>query len=187
MSNERCDHAAAIVRIDEAFRAGDLSGLIAATNGRWVVPNGPMPIEIGQCLEYSIYHSPLAFVRELLELGADTKPSHHSGFPPLIAALWQNPRPDPVPIVELLLSFGADPDQRGMNDYTALHVAVIERRADVVALLLEHGADRALRTRIDNLESALDLAVEIGDPSIVDLLRRRAGTADARQGGRVNE
>ena len=35
------------------------------------VPNGPMPLAIRPCLEYAIYHSPLPFIRTLLEMGAD--------------------------------------------------------------------------------------------------------------------
>jgi hypothetical protein len=30
-----------------------------------------MPVVIGQCLVYAIYHSPLAFIRTLLEIGAE--------------------------------------------------------------------------------------------------------------------
>ena len=35
------------------------------------VPNGPMPLTVGSCLEYAIYHRPLPFIRTLLEIGAD--------------------------------------------------------------------------------------------------------------------
>jgi len=171
VSEDRCERGAAILRIDAAFRAGDLNALQAATAGRWPIPNGPMPMEIGGCLEYAIYHSPLPFVRALLELGADPNPVDHRGFPPLIAAVGQTTREDQLAVVELLLSFGADPNQRGMNDYTALQVAVIERRPSIVKALLLHGADPSLRTRIDNLESAMDLAVESGDSRLIELLR----------------
>ena len=130
-----------------------------------------MPQAIGPCLEYAIYHSPLRFIRELLEIGADANPEQHSGFPPLIAALSNSTRPDTLEVVELLLSFGADPDQRGINDYTALHVAVAERNRRAVELLLSAGADPDLRTRIDDLEAPLDLARGLGVSEIVDLLQ----------------
>ena len=171
MDEERCRRATRIARIDAAFRAGDMAALRASVAGQWAVPNGPMPREIGSCLGYAIYHSPLAFVRELLEAGADPAPSEHDGFPPLIAALAKDSKERLAPLVRLLLSYGADPDQRGMNDYTALHVAAFERRADIVTILLAHGADPSLRTRIDDLESALDVALESGDHEIITLLR----------------
>jgi ankyrin repeat protein len=41
-------------------------------------------------LEYAIYHGPLAFIRTLLELGADPNYRDHVGFPALIAALSTN-------------------------------------------------------------------------------------------------
>ena len=167
----RLDDADRIGRIDSAFRSGDLPALRAAVGVPDAVPNGPMPLAIGPCLEYAIYHSPLRFIRELLEIGADANPEQHSGFPPLIAALWNSTRPDALEVVELLLSFGADPNQRGINDYTALHVAVAERNRRAVELLLSAGADPDLRTRIDDLEAPLDLARGLGVSEIVDLLQ----------------
>src|SRR2546422_4391186 len=73
-------------KIDAAFRAGDLAALRTAVDDPGSVPNGPMPLAIGPCLEYAIYHSPLPFIRTLLEMGADSNPDNHAGFPPLIAA-----------------------------------------------------------------------------------------------------
>lgn len=178
MSPDRCDHAAVVLRMDAAFRAGDLDELRAAAGDQWSIPNGPMPRELGSCLEYAIYWSPLPFIRELLELGANVRPSDHHGFPPLVAALWQSTRTDVEEVVALLLSFGADPDQRGFQDYTALHVATVEQRPGVVRMLLAHGADPTLRTRIDNLESPLDLALEVGNEEIVALLKGDARARD---------
>jgi uncharacterized protein len=144
------------MRIDAAFKAGDLAALRAAVEDPSAIPNGPMPLAIGSCLEYAIYHSPVAFIRELLELGANSVPDDHIGFPPLIAALscsrsqpGSPARPDVTEILSLLLEFGADPAQRGINDYTALHMAVAERNRPAVELLLQAGADPGARTRID--------------------------------------
>src|SRR5688572_14045772 len=98
-----------------------------------------MPLAIGRCLIYAIYHSPLHFIRELLEIGADPNPPVDDGFPPLIAALsctreapGANRRTDVAEIIRLLLSFGVDPNQRGINDYSPLHMAVAERNAIAV-------------------------------------------------------
>jgi hypothetical protein len=84
---ERCAKARKLQRIDEAFRKGDLDGLRAAVDDPTMVPNGRMPDTIGPCLVYAIYHSPLAFIRMLLEIGADPNAPVDDGFPPLIAAL----------------------------------------------------------------------------------------------------
>ena len=162
-------------RIDAAFRLGDLDALRAAIPQPALFPNGPMPPSIGPCLVYAIYHSPLPFVRRLLELGADPNVDAHDGFPPLFAALCRSSRPDTNQLIELLLSFGADPNQRGHNDYTVLHVAVLEQNREAVELLLEAGADPRLRTRIDELETPLELANREGLSEYAALLRRRTG------------
>jgi ankyrin repeat protein len=164
--------------IDAAFRAGDLAALRVAVEDPGIIPNGSMPLTIGLCLEYAIYHSPLGFIRTLLEMGADVNPSDHAGFPPLIAALsCSHPRSgspgraDVGDIVGLLLSFGANPNQRGINDYTPLHMAVAERNAAAVRILLAGGADPSLRTRIDDCETPLEMAERAKLGEIAALLR----------------
>lgn len=164
-------------KIDAAFRSGNLAALQEAVDEPEKLPNGPMPRAIGNCLEYAIYHSPLAFIRTLLEMGADPNPADHSGFPPLIAALsCSHPRPgspgrnDVVEVIRLLLESGADPNQRGLNDFTPLHMAVSERNLPVLELLLGAGADPRLRTRIDNYETAGELAQKAKLDQMVELL-----------------
>jgi ankyrin repeat protein len=120
---------------------------------------------MGHCLEYAIYHSPLVLIRALLEIGANPNPTDHAGFPPLIAALscsrsqpGSPGRRDVLDIIQLLLAFGANPDQRGLNDYTPLHMAVSERNLPALGLLLEAGADPRLRTRIDDCQTPYEMA-----------------------------
>ena len=64
---DRSAEAARLQRIDEAFAAGDLDALKAAVADPSAIPNGPMPLTVGSCLVYAIYHSPLAFIRTLLD------------------------------------------------------------------------------------------------------------------------
>ncbi len=119
---ERCAKAKEFQRIDEAFRTGDLDALRAAVNDPTVIPNGRMPDTIGACLVYAIYHSPLSFIRTLLEMGADPNAPVDDGFPPLIAALscardvpGSKRRTDVDDILRLLLRFGADPETNGAS------------------------------------------------------------------------
>jgi ankyrin repeat protein len=175
---ERCREARQHERIDSAFKAGDLEALRAAVDDPSMIPNGPMPLSIGPCLAYSIYWSPIGFVRQLLELGADPNHDDGDGFPPLIAALskltphpgaWN--RPDVLEVIELLLKHGADPNQRGVNDYTALHKAVEQSSLAAVELLLRAGADRTLRTRIDDYETPEEMARKANLVAIAERLR----------------
>jgi hypothetical protein len=174
---ERCAQYEQFKEIDAAFRAGDLAALRAAVDDPASVPNGPMPLTIGSCLEYAIYHSPLPFIRTLLEIGADPNPGDHVGFPPLIAALSCNRprpgspgRPDVLEILTLLLAFKSDPNQRGINDYTPLHMAVSEQNLQAVELLLQAGAAPALRTRIDDCETPREMAEKACLREIAELL-----------------
>jgi ankyrin repeat protein len=174
---ERCAEYEAFKKIDAAFRAGDLEALRAAVDDPAAIPNGQMPLTIGPCLEYAIYHSPVAFIRGLLEIGADPNPADHAGFPPIIAALsCSRPAPGTVPradvpeIIRLLLSFGADPNQRGINDYTPLHMAVGLENLPALTLLLEAGANPRLRTRIDDYETPREMAVDAGFREIANVL-----------------
>jgi ankyrin repeat protein len=183
---ERCAEYERFRKIDAAFRAGDLAALRAAVDDPDSLPNGPMPPAIGSCLEYAVYHSPLPFIRTLLESGADPNPADPAGFPPLIAALsCSRPRQgapgrrDVAAILKLLLSFGADPNQRGINDYTPLHMAVGERNSEAIGLLLEAGADPCLRTRIDDCETPREMAQRAGLPEIAR--RLAAGETTARR------
>lgn len=166
-------------RIDDAFKRGDLDALRAALDDPAVVPNGRVPDTIGSCLVYAIYWSPLAFIRTLLEMGADPNAPADDGFPPLIAALsctrdapGSNRRADVDDIIRLLLAHGANPNQRGINDWTALHMAVAERNALAVQRLLEGGADPELRTRIDDCDTPLEMARSAGLLGIAALLER---------------
>jgi uncharacterized protein len=178
--DERCAKARKFQRINDAFKQGDLDALRAAVDDPSSVPNGQMPLTIGSCLVYAIYHSPLPFIRTLLDIGADPNAPVDDGFPPLIAALTctrnepgVNRRTDVDDIVRLLLSCGVDPNQRGINDYTPLHMAVAERNAVAVQILLDGGADPELRTRIDEYETPLEMANAAGLDVIAAILARK--------------
>jgi uncharacterized protein len=177
---ERCDEAKRFQQIHDAFHRGDLEALRAAVDDPAVVPNGVMPRTIGSCLVYAIYHSPLQFIRTLLEIGADPNAPVDDGFPPLIAALsctrdvpGSARRSDVADIIRLLLSFGGDPNQRGINDYTTLHMAVAERNTYAVQMLLDHGASPELRTRIDDCLTPEEMARANGLDDIAAILARK--------------
>jgi len=177
---ERCAEARRFERIDAAFREGNLDALRQAVEHPAVVPNGRMPDAFGSCLVNAIYHSPLPFIRTLLEVGANPNAPVDDGFPPLIAALCtvrevpgSTRRTDVDEVIRLLLSFGTDPNQRGINDYTPLHMAVAERQPLAVQILLDAGADPDLRTRIDECETPLEMARTSGLVDIAALLERK--------------
>lgn len=167
MSNELVIH--------QAFKNGDLEGLKLGLNDPPDFPNSPGPLSIGVVLEYAIYHSPISFIRTLLELGANPNYEDHDGFPSLIAALSCPERLDRPELLELLLLFGADIQQRGMNDYTPLHYAAAEDDLIMIEFLLAHGADPNAKTRIDDCATPGEEAEILGKTEAAERLRRNAG------------
>jgi ankyrin repeat protein len=162
------------LRLDAAFRAGDLDALRAAMGPVEGFPNVVAHPAIGLCLIYAIYHSPIALVRALLDAGADVRRDAGDGFPPLIAAVGTfkpapgaRARADAGDLLELLLSRGADVGERGINDFTPLHLAAGLGALPAVDLLLAHGADPNAVTRIDDRETPLDVARQAGHLAVV--------------------
>jgi ankyrin repeat protein len=164
----------ALIAIHRAFVAGDLMALRAALGDPPEFPNCGLPAGFsGPCLEYAIYHAPIALVRTLLTLGAEPNAPDPVGFPSLIAALSAD-REDRLAVVELLLSHGADLGQRGINDWTPLHWAAAGDDVPAVQLLLARGADPAARTRIDDCATPLEEAEVLGKTRAAEVLRRHA-------------
>jgi uncharacterized protein len=160
--------------LDDAYRRGDLAALKSALGDPPDFPNvGNPPGFAAGCLEYAIYHSPLAFIRTLLELGAGPDYSDDAGFPSLIAALSSG-RLDRLAIVDLLLAHGADIGQRGLNDYTPLHYAAASDDPQAIELLMARGADPQARTRIDHYATPLEEAVVLRRQAAIAALQRPA-------------
>jgi ankyrin repeat protein len=160
--------------LDRAYRAGDLDAVRTGLGNPVDFPNCRHPFELAigdHPLEYAIYWSPLSFIETLLEMGANPNHPDDDGFPSLIAALSTD-RDDRIALVALLLDAGAEVDQRGLNDWTVLHYAVGQRDLKAVQLLLRHGADATLRTRIDDCTSALEEAEAIDFTEALEPLRQ---------------
>jgi len=181
-------------RLDSAFRTGDVAALRAELGTIDGFPNVIAHPAIGACLTYAIYHSPLALIGELLDSGADPNWPIDDGFPPLIAALSSADvargavaRTDAAEIVEMLLAHGAAVDQRGPNDYTPLHWAAGQGDLAVVEMLLANGADPNQITRIDDLETALEVAAAAGHDVVVRRLAPLTNRLEWEEASRLGD
>ncbi|MBE3049531.1 ankyrin repeat domain-containing protein, partial [Candidatus Bathyarchaeota archaeon] len=81
----------------------------------------------------------------LLEAGGDMAGTNAKGYTPLIAAVNACRDGNGVPAVQLLLDLGADPDgasgQASRSALQPLHLAAAQGEPELVALLVERGAD----------------------------------------------
>ncbi|WP_095588306.1 ankyrin repeat domain-containing protein [Actibacterium ureilyticum] len=105
---------------------------------------------------------PIDSIRWLLDNGADPNMKTDDGFPPLHCAIDRD-TPDRAEVLKLLLDNGADVNQRGFNDWTPLHrAAVVRPTQEIMALLMDRGADRDARTGIDHHATPAEEAVHLG-------------------------
>ena len=154
---------------DEAFKSGDLEALRSAFGPEF--PQVPMPEPYSSALDPAISLSPLPFLQTLIDLGADPNYESGEGYPSLLTALSTD-RDDKYEILDLLLSAGADPNQRGVNDWTPLHYAASQDDVRAITLLANRGADLQTRTRIDDYATPLEEAEILGKTRAVEVLRK---------------
>ena len=159
------------LKLHDAYVRGDLETVRRLLGDPPDFPNCTGPRGLGEIvLEYAIYHSPIAFVETLLELGSDPVYEDHAGYPAIIAALSSG-RPDRLDLVGLLLDRGADIQQLGVNGYTPLHWAACENDPQLVEWLLARGADPRARTNVDDCATPLEEALILGHQEAARALR----------------
>jgi ankyrin repeat protein len=117
------------------------------------------------------YHG---IIRLLLEKKADVRASNNGGATPLHTAAAF--RADPAG-VELLIQAGAEVNRKAAADFggwTALHGAAARNSADIVSMLLSHGADPTARDAKGL--TALQVAEQGGFAAAAKVLRSVAAT-----------
>ena len=65
-------------------------------------------------------------------------------------------------ILRLLIAAGADLDAKGINDWTPLHLAAARDDITALKILLKAGADRTIRTEIDDYNTPAEEARMLG-------------------------
>jgi len=88
------------------------------------------------------------------------------------AILWAMDceRPDQYEVLELLINSGAPINKQGLNDWTPLHWAAVRNDIKALKILVEHGADPTIRTRIDNYATPREEAWHLGHKAAVRFL-----------------
>jgi ankyrin repeat protein len=171
------------IALERALERGDLRAARRALGDPDDWPNSHDPYTWSRVLAIAIGCARLETIRQLLRDGADPNLiGLDDGFPALIDVLHprRDDRPelrrwgDRLPLLAELLAAGADVHARGLNDWTALHFAVADDDPIAVTMLLRHGADPEARTRIDDLETPLEIA-EAHSPRALAAIRAWRG------------
>jgi ankyrin repeat protein len=160
------------VALERALRAGDLAAACAGFDDPERFPELVDPYSGCTVLQLALFWSPPAAVTELLDQGADPNFEALDGFPSLLLVLLhRGDTGERTELVAALLDHGAATDARGLNDWTALHVAAARGDEPIVQMLLAAGADPSVRTRIDDLTSPADDAEAAGHHEVARMLR----------------
>lgn len=119
-------------------------------------------------LSLAAYKGKLAFVKRLVEAGADV---NLYGWPPLIYATFNGH----LAVVEYLLGKGAEVNATTANGSTALLFAARFGHIEIVQLLLRNKADPNIAN--ERGATAIDWALKTDNTDIADLLRKAGGRA----------
>ena len=172
-SNRPSDEMLEHIAIEQALRRGRLDELPASITGEPGYPNVPDRYTWTPLVILAISWAPVECVREVVLAGADVNVEVDDGFPAVLGAVMSG-RPDRVELVAALIELGADLDTQGINGWTALHAAASTNDAELVQLLLQHGADQAARTGVDDDATPLEEARRAGASDTVRLLEEAA-------------
>jgi ankyrin repeat protein len=154
-----------------AIMEGDLNYLqrVATENGDF--PSGRDGFVGRSWLRNAIDVGSIVVVRWMLEHGSPVNYTDDEGYPALHAAIDRD-NPDRPDVIELLCVADADVNARGINDWTPLHLAAARNDLTALRILLHHGADRRLRTRIDDYATPAEEARILGATEAAALLER---------------
>lgn len=119
-------------------------------------------------LHYAVRGGKCELIQLLLERGARIDALDVEGLTPLLHLSKTRSKANPIPVMELLVTRGANINSRDGNHGTLLMFFAKQGNADAVRWLLEHGADRNARGR--NGKTALELGRR--HPAVVALLTR---------------
>ena len=108
-------------------------------------------------------------VKWMLSKNVELKFRDDEGYTPLHSSIGRD-LSNKYEVFEALIKAGADINAHGPNDYTPLHLAIIRNDLKAVSILIQAGADKTIRTRIDNYETPMELAQRRNNQEAVELL-----------------
>jgi hypothetical protein len=117
----------------------------------------------------AIHSGSLETIGWMIQKGVNLRFHDDEGYTPIHSCI-EHDRDDKHEVLYLLLKSGADVNAHGINDWTPLHLAAICNDQKSMQMLLEAGADRTIRTRIDDYATPEEEARNLGHEDSADFL-----------------
>jgi ankyrin repeat protein len=134
-------------------------------------PHGEIDPLHGRWITMAIFSGSRESIQWMLSRHVDLGYREADGLTAIHAALERDrPAKDKYQVLALLLEHGAPTNLHGFNDWTPAHKAVGQNDLRALQLLAAHGADLAIRTRIDYYETPLEMARREGHLRVVQYL-----------------
>ncbi len=154
--------------IYEAVCTGEMEIVMSLLAERPELLNMPSPDGFS-LLGYACFFNQPAIARFLVEQGADTNQASANAF--RVTPLHSACAIASLPLAQLLLDNGADPNARQQGGVTPLHSAAHNGATELARLLIERGADPNART--DKGETAFSFAEKGSFPETAAFLREQ--------------
>jgi ankyrin repeat protein len=90
----------------------------------------------------------------------------------ILGVVANGSRADRHEVLEALLAAGAPGNAHGINDWTPAHMAAVREDIEALRILIKHGADLTIRTRIDDYATVLEEAQILERTKSVEYLLR---------------
>ena len=155
--------------IEDAMRRGDIAALDRTKAVLTDLATDP------DMMVFAVEQGAPETVEWMIAHGAPTRITVDDGFPLMYLAVDRATMPglaaDDHAVLRMLIKAGGDLAERGLNDWTPLHLAAAREDLEACRILLDAGADREARTRIDNYATPEEEARKLGKITAANFIR----------------
>ncbi|WP_343067896.1 ankyrin repeat domain-containing protein [Sulfitobacter aestuariivivens] len=148
---------------------GNIAGLVDAQRHLGNFPKGGDGTFGNRWISYAIVSGNPAAVTWMINEGADLNFRGDDGYTVFDDCLELEGEARHE-ILSVLIAAGADVNQHGSQDWTPLHRAAVMDDERAMVMLMDAGADRDRRTRIDDCTTPAEEARLLGHPASADFI-----------------
>lgn len=159
--------------IIERLSSGDVAGLMEAAQIIKDFLHGSSDIVVRRWITHAIDVGSIEAVDWMIAQGVSINFRDKEGYAPLHSCIDRR-RGDKYEVLARLIAAGADVNAYGTNFWTPLHMAAVREDRKAMKMLMDAGADLALRTTIDHYATPAEEARMLGRPESARFIERYA-------------